>query len=49
MCKTLRFQYMRNRGSPQCSLPVATDTRDGTMGPSCFYSCSAKTTGDAQV
>ncbi|PBC26548.1 Acetylcholine receptor subunit alpha [Apis cerana cerana] len=42
-------KYMRNRGSPQCSLPVATDTRDGTMGPSCFYSCSAKTTGDAQI
>ncbi|OAD54116.1 Acetylcholine receptor subunit alpha-like [Eufriesea mexicana] len=40
--------YMRNRVSPQCSLPVATDARDGTVGPSCFYPCSAKTTGDAQ-
>ena len=36
-------------GGPQCSLPVATNARNGTMGPSRFYSHPTPATRNAQV
>ena len=40
---------MCNCGSPQCTLPIATNARNGTMGPSSFYSRLTPATGNAQV
>lgn len=32
-----RFQYMRHRGRPKCSLPFTANAHNGSMGPNRVY------------
>lgn len=40
---------MRNSGGPKRSLPLAADSRDGTVGPTRVHPRSAEAAGNAQV